>query len=98
MAAGFGVSSGDLTKTAGQYESHGSELGAMKAQILPVVGAPHVGRKFKGYEGKFKAHFDRLGANVEAFGKEASAIATRLNDVAKTYESNEASTSGKFKG
>ena len=96
--AGFGVSSGDLTKTAGQYESHGSELGAMKAQILPVVGAPHVGRKFKGYEGKFKTHFDRLGANVEAFGKEATAIATRLKDVAKTYESTESSTSGKFKG
>jgi len=47
--AGFGVSPEDLNKTAGQYETHGSELTSMKAQILPVVGAPHVGRKFKGY-------------------------------------------------
>jgi len=96
--AGFGVSPEDLNKTAGQYESHGSELTAMKAKTLPGVGAPHVGRKFKGYEGRFKAHFDRLGANAEAFGKEATSIATRLKDVAKSYESNEASTSAQFKG
>lgn len=96
--AGFGVSPGDLNKTAGQYETHGSELTNMKAQILPGVGQPHVGKMFKGYEGKFKSHFDRLGANVEAFGKEATSIATRLKDVAKSYESNEASTSGQFRG
>lgn len=96
--AGFGVQSGDLTKTAGTYEAEGSQLIQMKASITPGVGAGQVGRKFQGVAAQYKTFFDQFGTSLEKFGKEASGIATRLKDVAKSYESNEAQTSSKFKG
>ncbi|GGU63465.1 hypothetical protein GCM10010178_64390 [Lentzea flava] len=96
--SGFGVQSGDLTKTAGTYEAEGSQLISMKASITPGVGAGQVGRKFQAVAAQYKTFFDQFGQSVEKFGKEANGIATRLKDVAKTYESNEAQTSGQFKG
>lgn len=96
--AGFGVQSGDLTKTAGTYEAEGSQLISMKASIVPVVGAGQVGRKFQAVHATYKSFFDRLGVSCDTFGKEANNIATRLKDVAKSYESNESQTSQQFKG
>ena len=96
--SGFGVQSGDLTKTAGTYEAEGSALIQMKAAAVPGVGAGQVGRKFQAVAATYKTHFDKFGASLEKFGKEATGIATRLKDVAKTYESNEAQTSSQFKG
>ena len=96
--AGFGVAAGDLTKVAGQYESHGADIITLKTSLTPGVGAGQVGRHFHGTEGKYKTYFDRLQASVETYGKEANNIATRLKDVAKSYEQNEADTSAQFKG
>lgn len=96
--AGFGVSPGELTKVAGQYEDHGGDITAMKSALTPGVGAGQVGRKFRGTEAKYKSYFDRLQASVETYGKEATNIALRLKDVAKSYEQNEANTSQQFKG
>lgn len=96
--AGFGVQSGDLTKTAGTYEAEGSQLIQMKASLTPGVGAGQVGRKFQGRAAEYKTFFDKLGVSVEKFGKEASGIATRLKDVARTYEQNEEQSSNQFKG
>jgi hypothetical protein len=96
--AGFGVQSGDLTKTAGTYEAEGSQLIQMKASVVPGVGAGQVGRKFQAVAAQYKTFFDQFGASLEKFGTEANGIATRLKDVAKTYESNEAQTSSQFKG
>jgi uncharacterized protein YukE len=96
--AGFGVQSGDLTKTAGTYEAEGSQLIQMKSSLTPGVGAGHVGRKFQGRAAEYKTFFDKLGVSVEKFGKEANGIATRLKDVAKTYEQTEGQTSNQFKG
>lgn len=96
--SGFGVQSGDLTKTAGTYEAEGSALVQMKPSIVPGVTAGQVGRKFQGVAAEYKSYFDLFGTSLEKFGKEATGIATRLKDVAKTYESNEAQTSSQFKG
>lgn len=96
--SGFGVQSGDLTKAAGTYEAEGSALIQMKSAAVPGVGAGQVGRKFQGVAAEYKACFDLFGQDLEKFGKEATGIATRLKDVAKTYESNEAQTSSQFKG
>ncbi|MGI5504475.1 hypothetical protein [Lentzea sp. CA-135723] len=96
--SGFGVQSGDLTKVAGAYEAEGSGLIQMKPSVTPGVGAGQVGRKFQGVAATYKTFFDQFGVSLEKFGKEATGIATRLKDVAKTYESNEAQTSSQFKG
>jgi uncharacterized protein YukE len=96
--AGFGVSGADLTKVAGQYEDHGGDIIDLKSTVTPGVGAGQVGRKFKGTEAKYKTYFDRLQDSMETYGREANNIALRLKDVAKSYEQNEASNSGKFKG
>ena len=82
--AGFGVQSGDLTKTAGTYEAEGSQLIQMKSSVVPGVGAGQVGRKFQAVAAQYKTFFDQFGQSLEKF--------------AKTYESNEAQTSGQFKG
>ncbi|MFJ5991847.1 hypothetical protein [Lentzea sp. NPDC092896] len=87
-----------MTKAAGTYEAEGSQLVQMKASVVPGVGAGQVGRKFQAEAAKYKTFFDQFGASLEKFGKEASGISTRLKDVAKTYESNEAQTSSQFKG
>ncbi|MFI6098988.1 WXG100 family type VII secretion target [Lentzea sp. NPDC051213] len=96
--AGFGVQSGDLTKAAGTYDAEGTQLISMKASITPGVTGAGFGRKFQAVAAEYKTFFDQFGTSVEKFGKEATGIATRLKDVAKTYESTEASTSSQFKG
>ncbi|MET9228751.1 hypothetical protein [Lentzea sp. NPDC003310] len=87
-----------MTKTAGTYEAEGSALIQMKASVVPGVTAGQVGRKFQGVAAQYKTYFDKFGTSLEKFGKEATGIATRLKDVARTYESNEAQTSSQFKG
>lgn len=96
--AGFGVGPGELQNAAKQYEDHSADIIQLKNSVTPAVGAGQVGRKFQGTETKYKVYFDRLQASVETFGREASNVALRLKDVAKTYESNESATSDQFKG
>ncbi|WP_143027651.1 hypothetical protein [Lentzea albidocapillata] len=87
-----------MTKTAGTYEAEGSALIQMKPSVVPGVAAGQVGRKFQAVAPTYKTFFDKFGTSLEKFGKEATGIATRLKDVAKTYESNEAQTSSQYKG
>lgn len=96
--AGYGVQPGDLTTVAGQYETHGGDLIDLQSSVDPGVGAGQVGRHFQGFEGKYRAVFDRLKANIEAFGKEANNVALRLKDVASTYEQQESGNANAFKG
>ncbi|GAA3841787.1 hypothetical protein GCM10022243_05250 [Saccharothrix violaceirubra] len=96
--AGFGVGPGELQNVAKQYQDHGADIIQMKSGVTPAVGAGQVGRKFRGVETKYRSYFDRLGASMETFGTEANNVAQRLNDVAKSYESNESATSGQFQG
>ncbi|MFD7653042.1 WXG100 family type VII secretion target [Actinosynnema sp. NPDC059797] len=96
--AGFGVGPGELQGVAKQYEDHGADITQLKSTVTPSVGAGQVGRKFRGTETKYKSYFDRLQASMETFGREATNVALRLKDVAKTYESNESATSDQFRG
>jgi hypothetical protein len=96
--AGFGVAPGDLTKVAGQYETHGGDIIDLKSSVTPGVGAGQVGRHFKGTETRYKAYFDRLQASIETFGREANNVATRLKDVAAHYEKQESENADSFKG
>ncbi|GGP58353.1 hypothetical protein [Saccharothrix coeruleofusca] len=96
--AGFGVGPGELQNVAKQYEDHSADITGLKSTVTPAVGAGQVGRKFRGTETKYKVYFDRLQASVETFGRETGNVALRLNDVAKSYESNEAATADQFKG
>lgn len=96
--AGYGVEPGDLTKVAGQYESQGGDIIALKGSVTPGVGAGQVGRHFQGTETKYKALFDRFAASIETFGTEANNVALRLKDVAQTYSDQESGNAGKFTG